>query len=268
MGDEVLFRYYRTVSEAVEIGIAMWSHPDSGYLMSTDLCARIADLPNIVAIKYSVPREMYAELTRLAGDRLLVGTASEDAWLDNILELGWRLYLCSYGGGAVSAIRQFRSAGIDVPIGSGDSMDGDYWAEAVPGLSDHYASPFGSIWGDDPRPEVNAFFERYAAKHGGPAETSFPLNGYSAVQMIKIAAERAGSLESDAVLAELNKFDSEPLLWGETSYTPDTHIDLGHVLTIVQIQDGKGSHAGKGGPENPPPLRLIFEDFTEDLYGS
>ena len=93
--DEVLYQYYRTISEAVEIGIALWSHPDSGYLMSPELCARIADLPNIVAIKYSVPREMYAELTRLAGDRLLVSTASEDAWLDNILELGWRLYLCS-----------------------------------------------------------------------------------------------------------------------------------------------------------------------------
>ena len=93
--DEVLYRYYRTISAAVDIGIAMWSHPDSGYLMSPELCARIADLPNIVAIKYSVPREMYAELTRLAGDRLLVSTASEDAWLDNILELDWRLYLCS-----------------------------------------------------------------------------------------------------------------------------------------------------------------------------
>ena len=93
--DEVLFRYYRTISEAVEIGIAMWSHPDSGYLMSPELCTRIAELPNIVAIKYSVSREMYAALTRLEGDRLLVSTASEDAWIDNILELGWRLYLCS-----------------------------------------------------------------------------------------------------------------------------------------------------------------------------
>ena len=93
--DDLLFEYYRTVSEAVEIGIAMWSHPDSGYLMSPELCARIAELPNIVAIKYSVPREMYAELTRLAGDRILVSTASEEEWLDNILELGWQLYLCS-----------------------------------------------------------------------------------------------------------------------------------------------------------------------------
>ena len=93
--DDLLFEYYRTISEAVEIGIAMWSHPDSGYLMNPRLCARIAELPNIVAIKYSVPREMYAELTHLAGDRLLVSTASEDEWLDNVLELGWRLYLCS-----------------------------------------------------------------------------------------------------------------------------------------------------------------------------
>jgi len=93
--DETLLAYYRTVSEAVDIGIALWSHPDSGYLMSPELCARVAELPNIVAIKYSVPREMYARLTRLAGDKLIVSTASEEEWLDNIIELGWQLYLCS-----------------------------------------------------------------------------------------------------------------------------------------------------------------------------
>jgi 4-hydroxy-tetrahydrodipicolinate synthase len=93
--DETLYEYYRTISEQVEIGIALWSHPDSGYLMSPELCARVADLPNVVAIKYSVPRDMYARLTRLAGDKLLVSTASEEEWFDNIVELGWQLYLCS-----------------------------------------------------------------------------------------------------------------------------------------------------------------------------
>jgi len=93
--DETVYEYYRHISEQVDIGIAMWSHPDSGYVMSPELCARVADLPNIVAIKYSVPREMYAKLTELAGDRLLVSTASEEEWLDNIVDLGWRLYLCS-----------------------------------------------------------------------------------------------------------------------------------------------------------------------------
>ncbi|ALA19912.1 MULTISPECIES: dihydrodipicolinate synthase family protein [unclassified Chelatococcus] len=93
--DETVYEYYRAIADKVGIGIALWSHPDSGYLMSPELCNRLADIENVVAIKYSVPRPMYAELTRLAGDRILVSTASEEEWLDNILELGWQLYLCS-----------------------------------------------------------------------------------------------------------------------------------------------------------------------------
>ena len=93
--DETVHRYYETISEAVDIGIALWSHPDSGYVMSPGLCNRLADLDNVVAIKYSVPSRLYAELTALASERIAVSTASEDEWLDNILELDWRLYLCS-----------------------------------------------------------------------------------------------------------------------------------------------------------------------------
>ena len=93
--DDTIFNYYDEICKTTNIGVAMWSHPDSGYLMSPELCARVAEIPNIVAIKYSVPRPMYAELTQLAGDKILVSTASEDDWLENIEELGWQLYLCS-----------------------------------------------------------------------------------------------------------------------------------------------------------------------------
>lgn len=93
--DETLMAYYRTISEKVDIGMALWSHPDSGYLMSPRLCNRLADLETVVAIKYSVPRPMYRELHGLAKDRILVSTASEEEWLDNIIEMDWRLYLCS-----------------------------------------------------------------------------------------------------------------------------------------------------------------------------
>ena len=93
--EATVYEYYRHLSEQLDIGIALWNHPDCGYVMSPELCARIAELPNIVAIKYSVDRRLYARLTELAGDRILVSTASEEEWLDNIVELGWRLYLCS-----------------------------------------------------------------------------------------------------------------------------------------------------------------------------
>jgi len=92
---ELLYRYYKRFCDELDIGIAMWSHPDSGYVMQPEECARIADLPNIVAIKYSVPREMYVRLTHMVGDRIHVSTSAEHEWLDNILELDWKLYLCS-----------------------------------------------------------------------------------------------------------------------------------------------------------------------------
>jgi 4-hydroxy-tetrahydrodipicolinate synthase len=93
---DTVFNYYRAIAERVDIGIALWNQPpDCGYLLEPETCLRIAELPNVVAIKYSVPRETYARLTRLAGDRLIVSTSNEEEWLDNIVELGWQVYLCS-----------------------------------------------------------------------------------------------------------------------------------------------------------------------------
>ena len=92
--DDVLYEYYRHICERLEIGVAIWHQPDYGYVMGPEVCARIAELPNIVAIKYSVPRDLYTQLTRMAGDKLLVSTSSEEQWLENIHELGWQVYPC------------------------------------------------------------------------------------------------------------------------------------------------------------------------------
>jgi 4-hydroxy-tetrahydrodipicolinate synthase len=95
--DETIFEYYRYLAEQVDIGVVLWNQPpDCGYLLEPELCVRLAaEIPNIVAIKYSVPRETYAELTRLAGDQLIVSSSPEADWLDNVVELGWQVYLCS-----------------------------------------------------------------------------------------------------------------------------------------------------------------------------
>jgi 4-hydroxy-tetrahydrodipicolinate synthase len=93
---DTLFNYYRRIAGEVEIGVVLWNQPpDCGYLLEPEVCLRIAELPNVVAIKYSVPRETYARLSRMAGDKLIVSSSGEEAWLDNIVELGWRVYLCS-----------------------------------------------------------------------------------------------------------------------------------------------------------------------------
>ena len=93
---DTLYEYYRHIAAQVDIGVAMWNQPpDCGYTLEPEVCLRIAEISNVVAIKYSVERELYARLTRMAGDRLIVSTSSEEHWLENIVELGWKLYLCS-----------------------------------------------------------------------------------------------------------------------------------------------------------------------------
>jgi len=93
--DETIYEYYRYLSEKIDIGLAMWNHPDCGYVMSPELCARIADLPNVVAIKYSTDRDKYKRLTDMVGHKIHVSNPDEPDWLENIIELGWKLYLCS-----------------------------------------------------------------------------------------------------------------------------------------------------------------------------
>ncbi len=95
--DDTIFEYYRHIAEQVAIGVVLWNQPpDCGYQLEPELCVRMArEIPNIVGIKYSVARETYAELTRMAGDDLIVSSSNEVDWLDNIVELGWQVYLCS-----------------------------------------------------------------------------------------------------------------------------------------------------------------------------
>ena len=91
----VLKEYYRYIAERIDIGIAIWHQPDYNYLLEPEICADIAEIENIVAIKYSVDRDRYSRLTEMTRGRLVVSTSSEEFWLENIIELGWQVYLCS-----------------------------------------------------------------------------------------------------------------------------------------------------------------------------
>jgi len=93
--DNVLREYYTYISSKLDIGIALWHQPDYNYTLEPEACAQYAQIENVVAIKYSVDRERYSRLTDMTRGELIVSTSSEDFWLENILELGWQVYLCS-----------------------------------------------------------------------------------------------------------------------------------------------------------------------------
>lgn len=169
------------------------------------------------------------------------------------------IMICSYGGGNVSAVKQIRAAGITTPILSADSMDGDDWTKAIPNLNDHYAIVQASLFGDDPRPFANEYFKRLEKATGQKPTSSLAMAGYSVIEALTLAMQRAGSTDGDKVLAELNKFKDEPLAVGPTTYTPDLHISLTRPYSIVGIKDGKGYFVDLVGLPEPPEMQLIFK---------
>lgn len=168
--------------------------------------------------------------------------------------------ICSYGGGNVSAVKQLRGSGVDLPIAGADSMDNDDWASAIPNLSEHYAVVQASLFGDDPRPFVNEFFKRLEAKIGQPVANSLAMAGYSVIEAFALAIERAGTTDGDAVLAELNKFKDEELAVGPTTYTEEVHISLDRPYAIVGITNGKGHFVDLVAVPEPPAMQLIFKN--------
>jgi branched-chain amino acid transport system substrate-binding protein len=149
------------------------------------------------------------------------------------------ILVASYPPGGATLLRQLRAAGLTQPLLGSAAYDGTYWTDAVPGLSDFTIPAAGGLTGDDPVPARNDFFTRLQQRTGQPAASAnYPLEGYSFVQAIARAVERAGSTDTAAVKAELDKFTNEDLLLGPTTFTADCHIPSARPMLLKTYTDG------------------------------
>ena len=180
--------------------------------------------------------------------------ASQVTRLKNLNPKADFVFLCSVIPPALTALRQIRSAGVDLPIlASGQTFDGDHWQKSIPNVSELYYPTIGLLDGKDPRPDVNRIVTEVKPKL---KELLSPqvIGGYSAVQAFAAAAEKAKSVEGPELQKALDGFKDEPLLTGPTTFTPDMHISLTRRVAILQIQDGKRSLLKFWTPKSVPPM--------------
>ncbi|MCP1756935.1 ABC transporter substrate-binding protein [Bradyrhizobium elkanii] len=149
------------------------------------------------------------------------------------------IMLCTMMPGAVSAIKQIRAAGIKSMILNGSGVDGSYWMNAVPDLSNFYVPVQGSVYGDDPNPKVNEFNKKYKEITGGDPSSQYVYPGYVLIDVWAKAVERAKSTDAAAVVAELEKMNSEPTLFGPRTFTKDIHHQNQGRYLIVDTEAGK-----------------------------
>jgi branched-chain amino acid transport system substrate-binding protein len=148
--------------------------------------------------------------------------------------------LCTITPGGPAAIRQMRAAGINVPILNGSGMDGTYWLNSVPNLSNFYETVQASVYGDDPRPEVKSLIERYKVKFNEAPVTQYAFPIYAFLQLWQKAVEKAGTLDAARVVAVMNSLNDEPTILGPRSFSAKLHEQDRANYFIVEINDGKG----------------------------
>ncbi|MCV2881164.1 ABC transporter substrate-binding protein [Actibacterium sp. XHP0104] len=169
------------------------------------------------------------------------------------------IMLCSYIPGAASAVRQIRAAGINSLILNGSAVDGSYWLDATPDLSGFIVPVQGSIYGDDPRPAVEAFNQAYEKATGSRPASSYAYPGYVLIDLWAKAVERAGTLDGAAVTAELEKMQGEETAFGPRSFSDQLHHQNSAEMQIVEISSGTPAVVGSWTISTPVPLDVLLK---------
>lgn len=169
------------------------------------------------------------------------------------------IMLCSMMPGFVSAVKQIRAAGINSMILNGSGADGSYWMSAVPDLSNFFVPAQGSVFGDDPNPDVNAFVKKYEEATGAPPATQYTFPGYVMIDVWAKAVERAGTTETSAVVAELEKMNAEPTLFGPRTFTAELHHQNKAEYRIIGTENGKPAVVDSWTISEPIPLDALVK---------
>jgi branched-chain amino acid transport system substrate-binding protein len=162
------------------------------------------------------------------------------------------IFFCSTLPGAATAVRQIRSAGIDLPIVTGDGMDSPAVTKAIPKLSDFYESVSASVYGDDPDPKVNEFFANFQKRTGKKPDGSYALMGYSIVYALQKAIEDAGTTDGPKLMAALESFDKVQLPIGPMTFNAEQHVDPKRPEKIIGFTRGKPAYVQTVEPASVP----------------
>src|SRR5690606_37607808 len=108
------------------------------------------------------------------------------------------------------------------------------------------------------RPAVQEFAKAYEARFGERVPMAYAVFGYMVIEQWARAVERAGTTDTQAVVAELEKFKDEPLTVGPTSYSSELHIQVQRPLLIMEIQNGKHAPVTLWTNELVPDMPLLF----------
>jgi branched-chain amino acid transport system substrate-binding protein len=135
-------------------------------------------------------------------------------------------------------VKQFRQAGLKQPIMGGDGYDTPLLVE-VGGVyaNDVYFTTHALMDAQKGNAAVKKFMTAYKAEYKRDAENSFAAFGYDAVLLLADGIKRAGSTDSKAIIAALDKTKGLKLVTGTISFN-GSHVPS-KTVSVIGVKDKK-----------------------------
>ena len=92
---DVTRSFFETVCAETDLGVGLFNTAISGYLLSPQQIADLAEIENIVCLKDSQPPAHIIETRKLAGDKIVICDPLEANLLDNMLFYGDQVHMSS-----------------------------------------------------------------------------------------------------------------------------------------------------------------------------
>ena len=131
-------------------------------------------------------------------------------------------------------LKQLRSAGVETPLITTDGNDTTLFVDSGGSAVD--GTVYSTHGFDEPGTPMAEFIDQYTEWKGSPPESNtFEAIGRDNIYAYVQAAENAGSVEPDALLAAVLALKDVPLLTGDMTMDPETRLPS-KPITLVKME--------------------------------
>lgn len=136
-----------------------------------------------------------------------------------------------------------RSLGNNTPIFNSWGGDGSWWWPKDPQVTNYYYVTYGSLFGDDPNPAVNALVKEVTKANGGklPLTGSF-VPGAAVVDALVAAIKKTKGTNGAKLAAEFEKFNRFATTVGRISYSPQVHGVTRRPWRVMRVDGNKAQY--------------------------